>query len=512
MHRSRRSRGQRRRPLSPPSAYLREVAALYAAYAETRDALGYGDEHVAAARATDRAAHAAGRLERAAVLVYGFDDLTVEQLELLGALAEGSEVTVSVAYEDRDAFVARARLHQELRERGGDPQAPLEPDPANTESQTLSGSSARFLRERRRSDRAGRRPACGWRPPASVARPSRSAARSLGLLADGVEPDEIAVVLRSPRSPRPPVRERAGELRRSRSRWRPACPPPARRSGAGWSALLRGALTSRRAEDVLAFVRTPGVAHASDADWLERAMRRRGLRTAAQALEAWNGRRLFEFDELAQRRQPDELLGVVAGLARRIGEQPHERRAPLAAREERLELRAATVAAEAVEALAEMPGIEDPAREALATLEALEVPLWRGPTEGHVRVTSPYRIRARRVTHLFVASLQEGEFPRHDAGEPFLSDEQRGALGLPARAKADDEERYLFHVCLSRPTRRLYLCWRSCDDEGAEAARSPFLDDVRDLLAPPPPAGGDPDPLDRLILRRRLGDVTFAPG
>ena len=158
-----------------------------------------------------------------------------------------------------------------------------------------------------------------------------------------------------------------------------------------------------------------------------------------------------------------------------------------------------------------MRDIEDPAREALATLEALEVPLWRGPTEGHVRVTSPYRIRARRVAYLFVASLQEGEFPRHDAGEPFLSDEQRGELGLAPRAKADDEERYLFHVCLSRPTRRLYLCWRSCDDEGAEAARSPFLDDVRDLLSPPQPADGDPDPLDRLVLRRRLGDVIFPP-
>ena len=42
-------------------------------------------------------------------------------------------------------------------------------------------------------------------------------------------------------------------------------------------------------------------------------------------------------------------------------------------------------------------------------------------------------------------------------------------------------------------------------------ARSPFLDDVRDLLAPPPPADGQPDPLDRLIVRRRLGDVAFAP-
>jgi ATP-dependent helicase/DNAse subunit B len=495
--------------VSPESAYLREVAALYRAYAETRNALGYGDDHVAAARATAALRTRPDAWSMRPVLVYGFDDLTVEQLELLSALAEASEVTVSVAYEDRDAFAARAHLHQELRERGGESKAPLEPNPVNTESQTLFGLERWFLRER--TDRI--------EPDEGLVRMEaageRGQAEQIGgeiarLLAGGAKPDEVAVVLRSP--------DRHGPLYESvlAGFGIPVAVEarvPATRTavGRGLVALLRGALTSQRAGDVLAFVRTPGVANPNDADWLERAIRRRGLRSAAEALEAWNGRRLFEFEELARPRPPGELLAVIASLARRIGERPHERQAPLAGGEERLGLRAAAVVAEAVEALAEMPDIEDPAREALATLEALEVPLWRGPTEGHVRVTSPYRVRARRLAYLFVASLQEGEFPRHDDGEPFLSDEQRGALGLPPRAKTDDEERYLFHVCLSRPSRRLYLCWRSCDDEGAEAARSPFLDDVRDLLAPPP-ANGGPDPLDRLVLRRRLGDVTFPPG
>ncbi len=495
--------------MDPESAYLREVAALYTAYAETRDALGYGDDHVAAARATAALRTSPDAWSLRPVFVYGFDDLTVEQLELLSALAEASEVTVSVAYEDRDAFAARAHLHQELRERGGESKALLEPNPANTESQTLFQLERCFLRERtdriEPDDGLVRMEAAGERGQAE-----QIGGEIARLLADGVEPDEIAVVLRSP--------DRHGPLYESVLAGFgipvavEARVPAARTAvGRGLVALLRGALTSRRAEDVLAFVRTPGVAEPNDADWLERAIRRRGLQTAAEALEAWRGRPLFEFEELTRARPADELLRVVASLARRIGERPHERQAPLAVREERLELRAAAVAAEALEALAEMRDIEEPTREALATLEALEVPLWRGPTEGHVRVTSPYRIRARRVAYLFVASLQEGEFPRHDAGEPFLSDEQRGELGLAPRAKADDEERYLFHVCLSRPTRRLYLCWRSCDDEGAEAARSPFLDDVRDLLSPPQPADGDPDPLDRLVLRRRLGDVMFPP-
>ena len=327
--------------VDPESAYLREVAALYTAYAETRDALGYGDDHVAAARATAALRTSPDAWSLRPVFVYGFDDLTVEQLELLSALAEASEVTVSVAYEDRDAFAARAHLHQELRERGGESKALLEPNPANTESQTLFQLERCFLRERtdriEPDDGLVRMEAAGERGQAE-----QIGGEIARLLADGVEPDEIAVVLRSP--------DRHGPLYESVLAGFgipvavEARVPAARTAvGRGLAALLRGALTSRRAEDVLAFVRTPGVAEPNDADWLERAIRRRGLQTAAEALEAWRGRPLFEFEELTRPRPADELLRVVASLARRIGERPHERQAPLAVREERLELRAAAV-------------------------------------------------------------------------------------------------------------------------------------------------------------------------
>ena len=64
------------------------------------------------------------------------------------------------------------------------------------------------------------------------------------------------------------------------------------------------------------------------------------------------------------------------------------------------------------------------------------MPLWRGPATGRVRIASPYRLRAGRFETLFVASLQDGEFPRHGGGSPFLSDEQRANLGLPEQARA----------------------------------------------------------------------------
>ena len=490
----------------PDPPYLGELAALYREYAATRDALGYGDDHVVADRAM-AALHAdpaawAGR----PLLVYGFDDLTVEQLELIATLADATEVTVSVAYEDRAALTARARLHQELAERGGVAGSPLEPDSSNTESGVLHHLERSFLR-----DRADRLEPDGGLVLMEAAG-ERGQAEQIGgeiarLVAGGVEPDDIAVVLRTP--------DRYARLYEAvladfeiPVAVEADVPLGGTAVGRGLLALLRAATGAMSAHDVLAFVRTPGVASPGDADWLERSIRRRGLRTASEALEAGKGRALFELEDLTEAQAGSEYLSTAARLARRIAERPHERGAPVPDPRHRLELRAAALAAEALEAVADLPGVEEPARDATATLEAIEVPLWRGPTDGHVRVTSPYQIRAGRVAHLFVVSLQEGEFPRHDSGAPFLADEQRAALGMPGRAEVDEEERYLFHVCLSRPTRRLYLCWRSCNDEGAEEPRSPFLDDVRDLLAPPP--SGDPDPLDHLVRRRRLSDVVHA--
>jgi ATP-dependent helicase/DNAse subunit B len=492
---------------SEDSRYLGELGALYGAYIGLRDELGFGDSHVAAAEAT-----AALRAKRDAwgprpVLLYGFDDMTVEQLELAGVLAEVTDVTATVTFEDREALAARSSLRGELVERGAEVVDQRHPDPAHTESEILYHLERGFLvdgGERRTLD------------PGLVlmeAAGERGQAEQIGveiarLLAAGTPADEIAVVLRNP--------ERDGALYESvlarlgiPAAVEARIPIERTAVGRGLDALLGATFGSRSAGELLAFLRTPGRAHADQVDWLERAIRRKGLRTADQALEQWRGRELFELAELREAAGAREQLLALSRLARMIAEYPYERDAPQPERERGLELRAAAEAAAALEELAELPGIEDGPAEAQACLEALEVPLWRGPSDGHVRVTSPYRIRARRVEHLFVASLQEGEFPRHDAGEPLLSDEQRGELSVPPRADPDEEERYLFYVCLSRPSRRLHLCWRSCDDEGTPAARSPLLDDVRDLLAPAPPQPDERDPLDAEVRRRTLADVML---
>jgi ATP-dependent helicase/DNAse subunit B len=491
------------------SRYLIVLADLYRAYVDLRDELGLGDSHAAAAEATAAVRAQPDAWGPRPVVFYGFDDMTVEQLELVAALGAVTDATVSVTFEDRAALEARARLRAELLERGGEIVEQRESDPANTTSGLLFHLERGFLVD-------------GVEPteldPGLVlmeAAGERGQAEQIGteiarLIATGVDPDGIAVVLRHPDRHGTVYEEVLGgfdipvavEAR---------LPLHRTAVGRGLLALLRAEFGSRSAGDLLAFLRTPGRAWPDQADWLERAIRRGRLRTAAEAVEAWRGRSLFELDEMRGAEGASELLRTMARLARNVAEYPYDRQAPQPERERLLELRAAAAAATALEELAEIPGIEDGPGEAMACLEALEVDLWRGPSDGRVRVTGPYRVRARRVRHLFVASLQEGEFPRHDPGDPLVSEDARAELGLPARAEPEDEERYLFYVCISRPTERLYLCWRSCDDEGATASPSPLLDDVRELVAPAPPASGEPDPVDDAVRRRSLADVTVSP-
>ena len=111
----------------------------------------------------------------------------------------------------------------------------------------------------------------------------------------------------------------------------------------------------------------------------------------------------------------------------------------------------------------------------------------RGP--GLVAITDPLAIRARRYRTVVVAGLQEGELPRLPTPDPFLDDGLRARLqaaGLPlAPRDALADERHLFYACVSRPTERLVLAYRTADEEGGLATPSFFLDDVRALYAAP---------------------------
>ena len=84
--------------------------------------------------------------------------------------------------------------------------------------------------------------------------------------------------------------------------------------------------------------------------------------------------------------------------------------------------------------------------------------------------------------------------------------------GWSRGSDSEAEERYLFGVCLALPRRRLFLSYRDSDENGGAESRSPLLDEVRALLAPAPD-GSSPDPVEAAITRSRdlAGSSTRSP-
>lgn len=500
--------------------YETEIVGLYEAYTQIRDELGRDDEHSSAAAVTTALRRNPDRWAGRPVFLYGFDDLTLEQLELVRALVANAPVTVALPWEDREALTAaRGALFAELRDIEGAKIETLEPEPRFTASGTLFELERRFGSATGEDELIENDGGLAMLASAGeLAEAEAVGAEVARLLDDGVQPGEIAIVLREPAS--------AGPLyRRVLARFEiPAAvqadlSAPRTVTGAGLISLIEAAVGRRRAEDVLAYMRVPGIASPSSVDWLERRVLRGRMRTADEVLAAWaeqgenGGRRLPGIEKLRQAGTGVELLAEAGRQARWIAESAIRRRGEIAEEDRALELRAGGDIEKALAELAELAFALSPA-DVIAAVSDLRLSMWRGPTEGRVRVISPYRARARRVSHMFICSLQDGEFPRRDTGGPLLSDDSRAALALPPRKNAEAEDRYLFSVCLSRPKEKLWLSWRSADEDGGAASRSPFVDETRAVLAPKLPEGTEER--DEAIVAeaagRGLADSVFDPG
>jgi ATP-dependent helicase/DNAse subunit B len=504
---------------SEAGPYEMELGRLFAAYVELRGELGRGDSHTVASAAIAALRERPDAWEARPVFLYGFDDLNPEQLELLRALIDATEVTVALPWEDRAVLTdARGALFAELRELAGASVEQLSAEPRFTASATL------FELERRFGDPP---PEPGERPDNDGGLVLLGSAGELAeaecvggeiarLLSAGTPADEIAVVLREPEALGPlfrrvlerfeiPVAVQA-ELDVTRTL-----------TGRGLLALLEAAVGARRAEDVLAYLRTPGIDAPDRVDWFERRILRRRMRDADEAIADWNGgerrRELAEIERLRAAVAGSGLLAEAGRQARWLAEGIQRGEGALAGTDRALELRAGAEIEAGLAELAEL-GLPVGPEELIATVSELHVPLWRGPTEGRVRVISPYRARARRVEHLFLCSLQDGQFPRRDAGGPLISDESRGLLGLRPRVKAEVEDRYLFAVALSRAKKRLWLSWRSADDEGGATSRSRFVDQVRELLSPalPEDLGARDEAVAAEAGGRGIAEAVFQPG
>jgi hypothetical protein len=272
--------------------------------------------------------------------------------------------------------------------------------------------------------------------------------------------------------------------------------------GRGLMALVRCALLGERdadADDLLAYLRTPGVLDdLESADRAEAIVRRGGIRAATQALER-SGLRL---DEVALLRHARDPLDELARQARALLASHRRGIAPVLDRREELDARAVSVLLRALEELRELDGRVD-GWELVEVLEGLSVPGDSGSSEAAVLIAEPLEIRARRFRVVFVCGLQESEFPRLGVPDPLLGDELRRELAasprangngrstdvagggpLPLRPREDalEHERYLFYAAVTRATERVVLSYRSSDEEGGIELPSPFIADVADLL------------------------------
>lgn len=498
------------------SAYLSDLAALYGGYEEVRQHTGRGDAHGIARTAIAQLRRDGSFWGGRPVLLYGFDDLTENQFELLAALAELTEVTMALPYEEGNAALeARGRLLGRLRERiGVAEEIATEADPGNTLSPLLFHLAISFGTPRpKRAEADGSLTLL--RSAGTQAEAEAIAAHVSRLIHRGADPAEIAIALRDP-SRR--GEEIAAALEANGVAVALEAELPVARTGVGGAllALLETEFGSRRAADFLRYLRGPSGVPSHVVDWFERDLRRNRVRDAERALRHWGGKGYDAPRDLlrlraAAARSPAELAAEVAALAGTMASRPPRdtEDGPALRRGDGLELRAAATAASALSDLAELGNLAPGATQLTETIEELEFRAWSGPVEGRVRIADPYRLRAARFDHVVVASLQDGEFPRRDRGaDPFLSDAQRGTLGLDPRRDSEAEERYLFHACLSLPRRSLVLSYRDSDENGAAAARSPLLDEVRALLAPAPD-GSAPDSVEgEITVTRDLAQVV----
>jgi ATP-dependent helicase/DNAse subunit B len=504
------------------SAYLGDLTALFAAYAEVRSRLGLRDVHGVALEAIAALRAAPTDWRERPVFFYEPGDLTPNQSRLIEALSDAAEVTVALPYAENDSALAtRAALKEGLGEFA-------------TETEVLSGPEelepfgidpllVHLQREFGRPGPARRSPDEALVLLRSAGQ--RGEAEAIGvevakLIASGADPAAIAIAVRDPVR-RGPLLASVLEAYGIGVALEAEIPVAGTSVGGTLIALLEAELGGGHSTDLLRFMRGPSGLPAAQVDWFERAVRRRRLVGAAAALELWEERHERLPGDVERVREatsigPAALCSAVGRLAATMASRPlrDDEDGPAPGRGDGLELRAAAAISTALGDLAEIPRLAPGAAQLAATLRELRFSAWSGPIEGRVRIASPYRLRASRFEYAVVASLQDGEFPRRDRGEdPFLSEAQRLALGLEPRRDPDEEERYLFHACLALANRRLFLSYRDSDENGVAEARSPFLDEVRRLLEPEPPEVGDIDPVEaELTIARDLTQVGLSPG
>jgi ATP-dependent helicase/DNAse subunit B len=492
-------------------AYATEVARLYSNYRDELDRLGRPDPELARWSALDALREQPRHWGDSPVFFYGFDELDALQFDAIETLTKSVSVDVwfSLTYEaGHGALTARARTQQDLVAIG----ATETMLPASAE-QLVAPELHAIERGLMCGEAAPSPPGAGvvlLKGGGERAEAELVGAKVRGLLDDGMDPHEIAIVHRD--------LDRVAPLLTTvlAGYGVPAAIP--RKLSAGHTALGRGVVAALRcalgtgeAEDFVDYLRSPGlIADQRRVDALEAQIRIGGIRDFERARKLWTeqGGKADAIDWIARdaRRGSEYLFDQLESQIAYVLARPHQRQADVFDADALVDARAAATLTSALRSFKRLPPQLAPGeRELPGVLSELQVSIGARPGVGLVTVANPQDLRARQLKALVCMGLTQGVFPRPATPLQFFDDFERSAinlatgLGIRRREDALQIERFFFYMVCSRPTELLALSWPAADDDGTPKVRSLFVDDLLEVL------DGEPQ-----LERRELGAVGWA--
>ena len=495
--------------LIEPARVEGELGALYSLYLAELERLGRADRELERWQVVERLSSEldAWPPERP-LFVQGFEDLSAAQWRLLDAIAARAEVTVALPYEPgRAAFAALAGTQQELARRASGRIEELSPRSGEYAAPELAFVERNLFEPLQATAPASDGAVRFLEASGARAAFELVAEEALGLLADGVEAEEIAIVCPSLERERAPLetafsgyglpyalegRVRLGQIP----------------FGHALCGLLRYAWAEGERRDLFSYLRSPySELTRTNADFLEGRLRGRAVHTRAriesELAALRGGQPIAELEALAAFPAPIE---AVRELVDSMLRHAYGLESPPASERARLDLRAAAAARSLLDELDDWQQLSEqqPAREEL--LNALErAPVRAGSAgePGRVVVSDLLQVRARRFRVVFLLGLEEGSFPRRASRQKLLGDEARERLdesSLVSAAGELEHDRFLFYNACTRAYERLYLVRESATEEGAPRQASPFWEELRELF--------DPAEAERWTKRRSLSRLV----
>jgi ATP-dependent helicase/nuclease subunit B len=118
-----------------------------------------------------------------------------------------------------------------------------------------------------------------------------------------------------------------------------------------------------------------------------------------------------------------------------------------------------------------------------------------------VEIVDLHESRSTPCDVLFVGGLNEGELPRPFKSDLFFDDAQRQTLHLDSSENSTAGDRLLFYQTCCTPRHHLYLSY-PLREGNTTLTRSPFVEEIANLLATDDPAKQSPHPVDEAMYTR----------